>query len=658
MGWLSSAPVVALCALGLVVPGLPIAHLLGLRRLAAVAVAPIVVVGVAAVTAVVTSALGIDWSPVLLLLVLAGLAAVLAGVVVPLRHRLPRPAPADPWSVLAGAAAGLLAALLLGAATVARAISSPEELIETSDSPFHYNAVVHILNSGHASSFGIDTLGSPGLSEGFYPAAWHGLAAQLVMITGISVPAAANILSVTIALVVWPLGCVLLARQVLGPSRLALGLAGFLSVGFGAFPWELLGWGVLWPNLLGLALLPSAMAAVLAAVGMATDDVIGRGRAWLLAPVLLVAIGLAHPNAVMSLGAIALPPAAIALGRVALRRYRAGDRKVAALLAAPFVLAAPAYWLVVVESGLFDGTMGAANPPFESPSHAIGEVLTGATNGWGAGWVVSGLVLVGAVSALLQRNRRWLVLSHLVACGLFVLAAGVHGDTRRLFTGFWYTDSHRLAAIVPITGVPLAVLGLLAVVGLLRGRIAALGDRLPAAVGQRRAVLAVPAVVAGVLLIAGGLHSTDHRDRVLVAYPKADELVDPEEYALFSRIDEHVEPDAVVAAMPLNGSPIAMTLSHRQVLFPQLNGGKITHDQLYLAKHLVDARAGSKVCRIADELDVRYLLTNDRPWGTVWDGLTYPEESRASGFELLDRGGTFELYRVTACDPDPSDPGT
>src|SRR3954470_4195042 len=98
MAWLGSVPIVALCGLCLVVPGLPITYLLGLRRLAAVAVAPLVVVGVVAGTAIVASVLGVAWSPWLLLGVFAGLTLVLAAVVLPLRRRL-TPALADPRSV-------------------------------------------------------------------------------------------------------------------------------------------------------------------------------------------------------------------------------------------------------------------------------------------------------------------------------------------------------------------------------------------------------------------------------------------------------------------------------------------------------------------------------------------------------------------------------
>jgi len=648
VSWLGAVPVVLLCGVLLVLPGLPLTYLLGLRRLAMVALAPVVVVGVVVVTAIVASKLGVRWSPVLVLGVFAGAAVVLGCVVLPLRRRLPPPARGDSPRVLGAAGAGLAVALAFGVLTVRSAINSPEELLKTDDSSFHYNAVTNILNTGDASTLMVDTLGVPGRLRGFYPAGWHDLGSLFVMITGISVPSAANILSVTIALVVWPLGCVLLMRQLAGPSRAALGLAGLLSLAFGAFPWELLGWGILWPNLLGLSLVPAGVAVVTSMAGLAKDDVIGRGRAWLLAPVLLTAVAISHPNAVISLAAITVPVIVVGFARAAIRQYRAGRRPLAALFAAPIVLGAPAYWLVVVKSGVFAGPMSADSPPFESPSHALGEVLTGATNRHGAGWILAVLVILGAVSCFRQRTRRWLVAGHVISGALYVLAAGVPGATRRIFTGFWYTDSHRLAAMLPVTGVPLAVIGALAVVAALRGKLAPDG-----VVRRLRTVPARPAaatilVAIGLLLVTGGLHVADHRNRVLAAYPKATPLVNQDEYALFTRISRKTEPGTIVAQMPYNGSPAVMALTRRQVLFPQLNLGRLTPDQVYLAKHLNQAASDPKVCEIVNRLQVRYLLANAAAKGTMWDGTAYPAPS--AGFRELDRGGAFRLYRVSPCD--------
>lgn len=97
------------------------------------------------------------------------------------------------------------------------------------------------------------------------------------------VPGAANLASLAslaslaFSVVVWPLGCVFLVRQVLGSRPMLLGLAALLSAAFTGFPWVVLSWGVLWPNTLGIALLPALLASLMSAFGAARDDLLGGG---------------------------------------------------------------------------------------------------------------------------------------------------------------------------------------------------------------------------------------------------------------------------------------------------------------------------------------------------------------------------------------------
>ena len=74
-----------------------------------------------------------------------------------------------------------------------------------------------------------------------------------------------NVATIVLAALVWPIGCVALVRHALGTSRLVTYAAGFASAAFIAFPTILLGWGVLWPNLMATALTPGALALMLQA---------------------------------------------------------------------------------------------------------------------------------------------------------------------------------------------------------------------------------------------------------------------------------------------------------------------------------------------------------------------------------------------------------
>jgi hypothetical protein len=64
----------------------------------------------------------------------------------------------------------------------------------------------------------------------------------------------------------------------------------------------------LWSNLLGMSVAPAALAVVVSVCGLAKDDAIGRGRAWLLLPVTAVGLALAHPNALFTLIALSIFP--------------------------------------------------------------------------------------------------------------------------------------------------------------------------------------------------------------------------------------------------------------------------------------------------------------------------------------------------------------
>jgi hypothetical protein len=132
--------------------------------------------------------------------------------------------------------------------------------------------------------------------------------------------------------VVWPLSCVALVRVLVGPSWSALAATPVVAVGFIAYPWSLLSFGVLWPNLIGLSLVPAALATVLVVIGTGAPGSLTRPRAALLLPVLVVGLGLGHPNTVFSLAVLAAFPVLGAAALLLFRLFRAGRRAVAVLL--------------------------------------------------------------------------------------------------------------------------------------------------------------------------------------------------------------------------------------------------------------------------------------------------------------------------------------
>jgi hypothetical protein len=666
LSWLEGFPALLAALAWLLVPGSLVTYGIGLRGIAALATAPIVGIAVPATLAVVAGEIGVGWS-----LPLVGLVSLLIGAVVAvagflLRHRTPART-ADPRSTTVAALVGLVPALALGAFIMVLGLGQPDTLSQTYDAVFHYNAVALILDIHNGSSLVMGTLATPGLGHVFYPAAWHDLTSLVVLSTGSSIPLAANMFSAAAVLVVWPLSCVLLARQIFGSSRLALGVTGLLSIGFSAFPWGLLGFGVLWPNLLSMTIAPAGLAVVIAITGIAPHDPIGRGRGWLLLPVVLLAGGLAQPNVLFSWVVLALFPIAVALGRRSIALHRSGRlwRGIAEIVLALVVVAGG--WYFVATTPVLAAVRDTNWPAFESPAQAVGQSVLNAasgpifTNGFNALWVLSALVLIGILLCGRQMGLRWVVAGWVVSAGLYVVCAAINRPSTHALTGYWYNDAYRLAAMLPITAVPLAVAGVLFLIGRLR-LLLDRTERIFAGRVTARSVLAAGIVLLLVLVGTKGLYARDHvntltyrRTGVLTGFNDEGYLVDSAERAFFGQIKKDVPAGAVVADNPWDGSALFWALEDRRTLFGHL-GIETSSAQNLLAAHLDQVATDPAVCEAAEQLHVRYLLIGN---GTFWHAPIndarvhdYPglaDPGGLPGFQLLDSDGVMKLYRITSC---------
>jgi hypothetical protein len=656
MNWLQVTPVALICVGWLLIPGLLVSYGAGFRGIAAWAVAPTLSVAIIAVTAVVAGKVGIGWSVPLVLIVSVLVAVIIAAGALLLRRRFSVVREPDPRPVTAAAFLGLLPAIVLGGVTIVSGMGSPDALSQTFDAVFHYNAIAYILDNHNASSLTLTTLGNPGMPTGFYPAAWHDVASLVVLTTGTSIPVAANLLTAALAVVVWPLGCVLLVRQLAGRSVPAMAITGVLSIGFTAFPWGLMDFGVLWPNLLGLSLVPIGGAIAMSLAGLAKDDAIGKGRSWLLLPFVVLAGGLAHPNSLFTLAVIMLFPLFTGIGRWALRKH--AEDKTGLGLAGLGVSVAVflAVWRYASTTPALETVRTFFWPPHESASQAFGQAVLGAPNDRATLWVLSAVVIAGVVLLWNRRDQRWLIGAFTASVGLYVLAAAVNTPSTQRFTGYWYNDPFRLAAALPITAVPLAVLAIVALSTKLRDKLAE-ADR-PRFGRFGASALAVTLLVTLVVALAGkGMYLQIHRDTIATTYIRqstsvSGNLVDGRERAFYTKIQHEIPADAVVASNPWDGSALLWALIDRKSLFPHMDL-PMSDAQRYLANHLVDAGTDPMVCTDAKKLGVDYvMLGNLHFW--PWDARrkNYPgivDPNGRPGFQLVDSDGELKLYKLTDC---------
>ena len=294
--WWDTLAAFAVLLVALFAPGWLVVRALGARGLEAVAVSPAVSVGVIAAWATIAQRLGIGWN----WLVLAVVTAVTAGlgwlavhavgghdpVLTPRRRLLGRP---DPHVVVA-IGLGVVIALV----TILPSIGRPDELVDSPDAVYHLNRIRLFLDSGNFSI----------VHPTFYPNGFHAWIATGLQSGAAPVLPGTNVATVILAAVVWPVGVVTLVRHALGTSRIITYAAGLASAAFVSFPTILLGWGVLWPNLMGTALTPGALAIMLQAA-RSTKGRLRRGQ-WLGFAAAVPGLALIQPNSLVALVLFAL----------------------------------------------------------------------------------------------------------------------------------------------------------------------------------------------------------------------------------------------------------------------------------------------------------------------------------------------------------------
>jgi hypothetical protein len=279
-------------------------------------------------------------------------------------------------------------------------------------------------------------------------------------------------------------------------------------------------------------------------------------------------------------------------------------------------------------------------------------------------------LIIGIVACFVWRRRRWLVCAELVIIALYVGAAASGSQFARLFTGLWYDDSPRIAAILPIVAIPLTATGVLAAGELLQRVVQGAGS---AAANAARPALALAVAIAlgAVATAATAVQSVPHNIGIVGKQfsTSGDEaLVSPSKIQFLQTVARLVPPSAIVANNPFDGTAYLFALSGTRVLYPQLSESP-EEDVIYLAQHFVRLGQDPRACALVRRYGVGYMvvapdnfLTNLASPGvraelTFYSGVAHP--SANSGFQLIASaaGGRLSLYKVTICQPQKASAG-
>lgn len=641
--WVAQAPVLIVVALVVFVPGVAALWRIIPRGLALLAAAPLFTVAVTALLAVAYSLLGVAWSPLSWLLgtaVLVSVAWAGSGVLGPVA-----PQRRDGRALRVLLPLMIALGISIGIWRLASYITDPAGISQTNDAVFHMNAVRYVLETADASSFNVNgVIGG----RSFYPAGWHALVSLVVAFTGTTIPIAANMLTLVIGGLIWPLGIVWLTRTLTRSDAVA-GFAALLSGALQTFPLLMFQWGVLFPNALSTALIPAAIAIAVTSGEPAVSRTRARTVVRVAALVLLALTALAF-----SQPAALLPWAAILAVRVTdalVRRRSEYPRWRTVLVAAVMWIVLAAVWIALSQS-----TSGSHWPPFRGKLEVFLDVLFNGQVGIPFAFGVSALMLVGVFVAWRAPRIRWFVFAWSGISALYVLVAAVGAPLiRENILGAWYADPYRIAALSPLVVIPLAALGFSR---LAEGALRILRRRGPEAEDDVRDTGIAAAALAALMIVLVVFRpvampaflegSFDRESRYLAT---DDSYLSPDERTLLESLPDTVEPGARVLGNPSTGSGFGFMLSGVDV-YPRTWSKPESAAWEVLAADLRDAATDPDVCAALETYgSPEYVLDfgpgEQAPGRYLMPGMT--DFEGRPGFDLVSASGDASLWRITAC---------
>ena len=238
---------------------------------------------------------------------------------------------------------------------------------------------------------------------------------------------------------------------------------------------------MLYPNFLAISMLPAVLASIAVLFRVARQLDWPPAPRFTLPLLILPGLALAHPNGLMSLLALSVPIIIQAYARLAgNKEYRSRHRTPWILATAGLGVGAVA--LYALWTTIRPPEDAAFWEPVQTPRGAVLDVLANGAIDRPAAIGVSVLMLIGLFLCWRRGGRTWMIAGFVIIGVLYVIVSGtMKGDLRSALTGIWYNDSNRLAALLPLTALPFAAVGVDSVAFWLRRRL----DRLAAvAIGR------------------------------------------------------------------------------------------------------------------------------------------------------------------------------
>lgn len=562
---------------------------------------------------------------------------------------------------------GVCAAAATAIAVYASSLGDPNAFEQTYDNAWHLSRVHMFAETQNFST----------LNETLYPSAWHGIAAMVELTMGVSSALAEHAANLAFIIGVFPVGSVALLATLFPEQPRLVALGGTLCLSFAFFPWRIMLFGPLYPNLAAFSLMPveAALFILLCAKGVTGARRARYGALFVLGG---AAMALAQPNAIFSTGAFLIPYCVWRFRELVFDAL--GGRRNRMLLsvgaACGLVVLIALAWVVLAHAPFMQAVV---TYPRETPL-SVGQAVR-----WGLGFsfvirrqqfFIAAVVALGALVLLARPKTRWVPCSYALLLLLYVVAISCSGTLRNVIAGFWYSDYYRLAATACVFCVPLVAAGMDAIVGAMlwgAGKVGERGGARSSRIAQRAGAALAAAVVAGIMalnyvpfgfvpgyLTSWGFDAVRYEMRDL--YQNTENHAFDEQEAAFAERARQMVPDgAEVYNVPFDGSAFAYADCDLNVSYKSF-GPEGDSNLLVLQKGLDNIANDPAVEAAAEAAGIRYVILLDQGEkgsafsedGTLyllgygkddWLGATGVTDE-TPGFERLLAEGDMRLYEI------------
>ena len=600
-----------------------------------------------------------------------------------------------------------------------KAIRNPSWFLQSADNYAHLAYITRSVQSGvysmlHAAFYtgARPELQTPFFDEGFYPNALHSLAAITTVITGLNEALTENVVWFVFVAVIYPVGiCALL--QTLGKKNLVSSvLTSFVVFAQLAFPLRMVTVHAVFPNVMGFCAVPIAVVLfILTLNGAVTDEnnsadtqiktvLLVNTRLVLLCAMGILALAMMHPSADFFWAIFVLPYELCSfLPRIAKflqEKFTLSKSKGIALLAVLEVITtglAVGIWVFLLNTSFLAPTVNFVWEIYVKPLAAAQTVLNFGLLMNMPQVLFAVAFWIGFVSCILNKNCRWLTLAYLMTAVIYVASLSEVLPIKRFFSGFWYTDPERTAAMVTIAAVPIAIVGMETAITLVfdlikqviktvkekgnKGEkttseniacgISANGNQTvckPCVFIKNSGILmCIVAVLWGCALLSPwDLASLPRRERSELRWGIVwlNEVFEPREQTTYKTSEDEfvrralqIVGDDLVVNNPYDGSLVLNSLYGMNIFYREKVETEELPQSVIIRTRLNEVATNPEVQQAVRETGARYVLLLDLEnpallgnQSSVFSGLQITDED--PGFEIVLQEGPYRLYRITA----------